>query len=79
MKNKKNIHAEIMIELEQFQIESKRQVIRVDEVFGAVAGVFDLLIGVIMFFLGGYFTFISQTRLIRVLYKLDKIPTFTNE
>lgn len=71
MKNNKNVHAEIMIELEQYQIESERQVIQIDEVFGAVAGVFDLLIGVIMLILGGYYSFVSRTRLIRVLYKLD--------
>ena len=44
-----------------------------------MAGVFDLLIKAIMLVLGGYFTFISRTRLIRVLYKLDEIPAFTND
>ena len=46
--------------------------------FGTVAGLLELLIGIIFLFFGDYIAFISRTKVMKVLYKLENHPVFTD-
>jgi hypothetical protein len=47
-------------------------------VFGTVAGLLELFIGLLVLFFGDYISFAARLKIMKVLYKVDKLPDFTD-
>ena len=58
----------MLFHYDNISIKSERSVMTIDVYLGALAGLRDLLTEIILFFFGGYFSFISQLKCIQYLF-----------
>ena len=62
--------ANIYVNLAPEMMEHRREVMQIIDYLGFIAGLFDLLMWFVFFFVGSYLAFISRVKWIEDLYKV---------